>query len=126
MTLEDMVNRLILFRNLRLAGFWLIALTCLSLFMPTTCLATPLMEGPAKQSELIAQNFGAELLESPVEPTGISKHSTQCPETETISSNLGLADQLPSSEAGFLQSIAASRWLVSYPPQFLPRPPPLS
>jgi hypothetical protein len=84
------------------------------------------MEGPAKQSELVAQNFGAELLDSPVEPTGISKHSMKFPETATISSNHGLADQLPSSEAGFLQFVTTSAWFVRFHPPFLPRPPPLS
>jgi hypothetical protein len=61
------------------------------------------MAEPAKQFELLAQNFGAELLDSPVEPTGIGKHATQCPETATIASKLALAGQLPPREAGFLQ-----------------------
>jgi hypothetical protein len=84
------------------------------------------MEGPAKQFELIAQSYGAELLGSPVEPARISKPATQCPETKTIFSILALVDQRPAPEAGFLQIAATAPWLVRSHPQFLPRPPPLS
>ena len=84
------------------------------------------MGGHAKQFELIAQNYGAELLESPVEPNGICIHSIQCPETETITSNLALGDQLPPCEAGFLHIVTTAPWLVRFHPLFLPRPPPHS
>jgi len=83
------------------------------------------MEGAAKQFELLAQNFGAELLDSPVEPTGIGKHATQCPETATIASKLALTGQLPPREAGLLQCASTSPWLVRFHSLFLPRPPPL-
>ena len=125
MTEANMMNGLILFRNLRLAGSWLIALMCLTLLIPAVCLATPSMEGAAKQFELLALNFGVELLDSPVEPTGIGKHATQCPETATLASNLALVGQLPPREAGFIQFASTSPWLVRFHSLFLPRPPPL-
>jgi hypothetical protein len=117
---------LILLRNLRFAGSWLIALMCLALLIPTACMAAPSKEEPAKQFELLAQNFGAELLDSPVEPTGIGKHATQCPKTATIASKLVLTGQLPPGEAGFLQFASTSPWLVRCHSLFLPRPPPHS
>jgi len=126
MIVENMINFLILLRNLRFAGSWLIALMCLALLIPTACMAAPSKEEPAKQFELLAQNFGAELLDSPVEPTGIGKHATQCPKTATIASKLVLTGQLPPGEAGFLQFASTSPWLVRCHSLFLPRPPPHS
>jgi len=126
MTEANMMNGLILFRNLRLAGSWLTALMCLTLLIPAVCLATPSMEGAAKQFELLALNFGVELLDSPVEPTGIGKHATQCPETGTIAFKLALAGQLPPRAAGFLQFASTSPWFVRFHSLFLPRPPPHS
>jgi len=119
------MNRLILFRTLRPAGGWLIVLMCLTLTLPAVWLATPSVDGAAKQLELIAQSFAAELLNSPVVPPGNSKHSTQGPETETISSNLALTDQLSPCGAGYLQIVTTSTWLIRFHQLSLPRPPPL-
>lgn len=125
MPAPNSMQRLKLFSTLRPAGLWLIVLMCLSLAQPLLSLA-----GPAPQEtnllEFKAPDFDAELLDSPVEQPGSTKHSLYCPEAGSVPSRIVLADQLTSGRSDYLRITISSRWLATSPTLFFPRPPPQS
>lgn len=113
-------------RTLRPAGLWFVTLLCLTLSLPTAYLETPSAQRADKQSELIAQNYSAELLGSPVEPTSFKRHSKQALEPEAIVPGLDLAEQPSQDGANFVQAAVTTPWHLRYHQLSLPRPPPRS
>lgn len=120
------MNATKLLDTLRTAGAWPIALLCLLLMLPAAGSAYPSFEGPVRQFELVAQDIGAELLGSPVEPAGYSKQSAPCRETQTFAGHYVKAGQLSPLRPVSPRIISTLPWFVGSHPLFLPRPPPFS
>lgn len=111
---------------LRPTGAWPVALLCLLLLLPAAGSASPSLQGPVRQFELVAQDLGAELLGSPVEPAGYGKQSVPCPETQVFAGHCVKAAQLSPLRFDYQRIITTLPWLVGSHPLFLPRPPPFS
>ena len=125
-TVPTTMNSQKLLKTLRTAGWWFIALICLTLNLPTAWVAIPATGGGDSQFELSAQDFGSELLDSPVEPSGNQKPSTRPTESVTAPYNYAFKSQWPSGETFFLQVVNIPPRAVNLLRSFLPRPPPLS
>lgn len=112
--------------TLRSAAIWLLILVSLILAQPLLGMASHAPDGMNRQLGFNAPDFGAELLNCPVDHSGNAKQSLQRSESALIVTLLVQAGLLPSDRPDCLRMVIPSPWLAKCHPLFLPRPPPNS